>query len=336
MLKIIYILLSTLSLSQVLGWTEGLPDLMSYLLLILFAPTFGFFVLIGSLTDILYLPFLTDFLMYGILFGTLMTLILQGISLIVTKIFRLTKLNEKQWWLVWGIAVMANGFVYQFALINQQQVFTWGPEFLIIASIASAAIIFYFFVGLKKLIKLFFKKTRPKMTLEEKKNWQITWRVFLIIFWIWMGMSILSVGGWLAINTTPAMSSYAVLNAAVKNTCLLDPEKKNCPRTLEEISYIEPEEYKKKIVERNVQAKYVHDQESGLYTWMVRTTPDRVVIFDWRLVNETGLDFKEAKVGIWSNKVEEVEEMRAWRVEEEFWQFPEWDWSRGWNANNWW
>ncbi len=94
---------------------------------------------------------------------------------------------------------------------------------------------------------------------------------------------------------SPQGEQFFVLNAAIKNTCFMDPKKIGCPHNLTELSYLEPAQFA--IADKNTQMVYQYYPDQNLYTFIVRYSRTQAVIFDWRLVNENnGIDFKEVKV----------------------------------------
>jgi hypothetical protein len=94
----------------------------------------------------------------------------------------------------------------------------------------------------------------------------------------------------------PQASRFFIVNAAIKNTCFIDPERNNCPQTLEQIEYIEPSQYRSMRV--GTQVQYVYYPDQNVYTLVVRYSPVKAVVFDWRLVDEYTVDFHEFEVSI--------------------------------------
>jgi len=88
----------------------------------------------------------------------------------------------------------------------------------------------------------------------------------------------------------PQGNEFFNIHAAIKNTCLDDPEQINCPQKVEDISFIEPEEYQKLS---NTQASYLYDKSENRYTLVVRYSRNRAVLFDPRLKETLGRDFEE-------------------------------------------
>lgn len=84
----------------------------------------------------------------------------------------------------------------------------------------------------------------------------------------------------------PVASEYFVLNAAIKNTCFEDPDKRNCPVDLNGVIAIE-----NKIFSNLLQGKsafYNRDPQSGNYTLIVHHDRHRSVIFDSQLPQLSG------------------------------------------------
>lgn len=81
---------------------------------------------------------------------------------------------------------------------------------------------------------------------------------------------------------------YAPLNAAIKNTCVLDPAQKNCPHTVEEIKHLEPERFSSLLADKEVHYQYT---DKNNYTLMIVEKSGYIVIFDPRLKgSQQGLD----------------------------------------------
>lgn len=112
-------------------------------------------------------------------------------------------------------------------------------------------------------------------------------------------LCLLSLAFWFATYGTfhPQASRFHVINAAIKNTCFMDPKQENCPQTKEEIAYIEPQQYQDMI--DCCQVNYQYHPEINKYSLVVRYHPVRAVVFDWRLVDEIGIDFKEYKINLY-------------------------------------
>lgn len=119
----------------------------------------------------------------------------------------------------------------------------------------------------------------------------------------------------------PAASRYFVLNAAIKNTCIIDDKQENCPKTLEEIGYIEPQHFKDLM--RNTQAHYEYFPESNEYIFVVRYSPIRAVVFSPRLIEEHRIDFWEYEINLFGK--DEIDDPPNF---EGPWQFDNWDYSR--------
>ncbi len=76
-------------------------------------------------------------------------------------------------------------------------------------------------------------------------------------------------------------SKYFVLNAAIKNTCYLDPQKNHCPTNLEQLISIEPQKFIPLSQEAHLTYQYY--PQTNQYTLIVRQNDGRVAIFDPRL-----------------------------------------------------
>lgn len=109
---------------------------------------------------------------------------------------------------------------------------------------------------------------------------------------------------------SPPSAGYHVLNAAIKNTCFLDPQRNHCPKTVEDLINIEPEHFRELTKDAHLTYKYY--PYSNQYTLIIRNNDVwqnnyRVVIFDPRLATVknygTGLDFFDARVSDCKGKI---------------------------------
>lgn len=126
--------------------------------------------------------------------------------------------------------------------------------------------------------------------------------LFLTMFCLW--------SLWLIFpDDNPPSADYHVLNAAIKNTCFLDPQRNHCPKTAQDIINIEPERFTK--LTKDAHLTYEYYPESNQYTLIIRdenirNNNYRVVIFDPRLSSaedySKGLDFVDADVSICNGK----------------------------------
>lgn len=94
----------------------------------------------------------------------------------------------------------------------------------------------------------------------------------------------------------PIASNYFAVNAAIKNTCFLDPNRVHCPKTFEEIIAIEPQRFNDLLKGKTV--AYNYNPENNNYTLFVLNDNNRGVIFDpnFKQRNENGYDFLDIHV----------------------------------------
>lgn len=123
---------------------------------------------------------------------------------------------------------------------------------------------------------------------------------------------------WFGYPDNPQASRFNIINAAIKNTCFIDPNKENCPQDLEEISYIEPKQYQMMV--ECCQVNYQYDSVNNLYSLVIRYSPTRAVLFDWRLVDQSGIDFKEYQVNLLGK--DSLIDAPDWDGP---WEFEDWD-----------
>lgn len=98
------------------------------------------------------------------------------------------------------------------------------------------------------------------------------------------------------LNPTPQASYYFPLNAAIKNTCYLDPKMVHCPRTVEDLIAIQPQDFTSYLDKAHL--TYSYYPATNEYTLIARYSKRRAVIFDSRLKDERlgKPDFIEVKV----------------------------------------
>lgn len=116
-------------------------------------------------------------------------------------------------------------------------------------------------------------------------------KIFTVLFLIFNIIFLLAL--WFQ-GKDPRASEFFPLNAAIKNTCFLDPKRNHCPHTLEEISYIEPEKFAQDSA--IAQLYYQYDQQTNSYIFMVRYSQDQVAIFSNKLIPILSVDFGEYSV----------------------------------------
>ena len=95
------------------------------------------------------------------------------------------------------------------------------------------------------------------------------------------------------------------MNAAIKNTCLIDPLRNNCPKNLDEVMKLYPQEFTK-LTERYV-FTYQYYPEKNQYTLIarpknLRLSWNKVALFDPRLqkidtpYDTSGVDFADTPI----------------------------------------
>lgn len=107
----------------------------------------------------------------------------------------------------------------------------------------------------------------------------------------------------LILDDYPPSARYHVLNAAIKNTCFLDPQRNNCPKTAEGVISIEDVKFRNLTKDAHLTYKYY--PETNEYTLIIRNNNlrknnSRVAIFDPRLTTVKnygkGVDFIDTRV----------------------------------------
>lgn len=160
------------------------------------------------------------------------------------------------------------------------------------ATIGVPSLLFIIFRAITNFINNKIKRTSPNLN----KVFSII-RVLLLVYPFFVLFMLLH---WLFYNPLSkkvAYHSHHVLNAAVKNTCFIDPGKENCPKKLEDIKVIQEKEYLSTI--NNSQINYIYNQKENIYSLVIRYSPIRAAVFDPRLIETgNGSDYKEYDVSI--------------------------------------
>ncbi len=129
----------------------------------------------------------------------------------------------------------------------------------------------------------------------KKRELQLVQTLLLVISLIpFIFAAVFLIGFFQDPNWGPNGNKYFVLNAAIKNTCFVDPNGEHCPQKLEDIGVIEPKHFA--AAQREAQLIYRYYPDTGIYTLIVRYTPSRAIIFDPRFIPEHGNDLKEVRV----------------------------------------
>jgi hypothetical protein len=77
-------------------------------------------------------------------------------------------------------------------------------------------------------------------------------------------------------------SYYGQMHAAIKNTCLLDPDRRNCPKDVDGIIHIEPDNFV--FYKDNSYLFYEYREKENSYTFVaLKKDTRRGVVFDPRL-----------------------------------------------------
>lgn len=90
--------------------------------------------------------------------------------------------------------------------------------------------------------------------------------------------------------TNPSQPAH-IVNAAIKNTCYLDPLRRNCPTNLDQLKIIIPQDIQSDPSIQNVSYTYYPFEHQ--YTLIFKTAPNFYAIFDPLLqpYHEHGFDF---------------------------------------------
>lgn len=130
-------------------------------------------------------------------------------------------------------------------------------------------------------------------------NPKILFRFFTILFIFILSVFLAFVLGVFAIAfmegfDDPPSNGMHTVNAAIKNTCILDPNRLHCPKTLEDIVLIEPETLSPLLVQGTF--TYYYYPQSNEYTLIIRKgglTQYKAAIFDPILSSEGSPDFTD-------------------------------------------
>lgn len=169
------------------------------------------------------------------------------------------------------------------------KIFTWQVVFgslEVIYGIICLGLVFLVWKNSRTLLsKLIFLVSTPIFFLI------LTTFTFVILWFVYGG------------DDNPPSSHFHDVNAAVKNTCFLDPRRLHCPKTSEEVIAIEPQLLEPET--KDSELTYQYYPQTNQYTLIIRphnmqSSGSRVVIFDPRLSIAqgygNGLDFYDAEV----------------------------------------
>lgn len=120
-------------------------------------------------------------------------------------------------------------------------------------------------------------------------------------------------------NDNPPSAKYHQIHAAIKNTCYIDPERKNCPTNKEEIIRLYPETFGPLLA--NTEVTYEYNPEANHFTLIIRYKDLRysgytVALFDSKLTQSGnsspsygygGLDFYDPQVMKCGDKYEIID-----------------------------
>jgi len=141
-----------------------------------------------------------------------------------------------------------------------------------------------------KVILETYRKLIPRISII------IAFTIAMILAFILVSFLIIGIIG-IGIPTNGiASGSYPDLNAAIKNTCFLDPQKNHCPKTVQDIINIKPQSFVK--LTENAVLTYEYYPDTNQYTLIVREKSmwmnnNQVAVFDPRLtiVKNYGMGF---------------------------------------------
>lgn len=115
--------------------------------------------------------------------------------------------------------------------------------------------------------------------------------VFSFLAAFWLGVAVLIT--FIIVNEVYTQyMDFHVVNAAIKNTCFLDPDKKHCPTTMAEVIAIQPEVLEPLLKDTTVYFNHPSVDDPN-YTLLIKSRWASGVIFDPRLatMQENGADF---------------------------------------------
>lgn len=146
-------------------------------------------------------------------------------------------------------------------------------------------------------------------------------RVFLIFLSIYPFLVALGIFLFFWLETNLRAAEFFPLHAAIKNTCLSDPKRENCPQELRELSHIEPKHFAQ--AQECCQLQYVYDASTQQYSFVVRYDAQRAVVFDQRFLEKEGIDFKEFSVDLLGK--DRLHDAPEWPGP---WEFPDWEYGK--------
>jgi hypothetical protein len=223
--------------------------------------------------------------MFGIVWVALLVLSMKDVWVMKSKFKR---------WFDWVYLLMASGLLIAFGtavfnIVAEPILFGEQPLMNVIKFFGFTAAE----VGLVSVpllvsllsAKVFFKRNLARRFFQALAILPLIWGTVIALF----VLAIMQDGSF--------ANRYFKLHAAIKNTCLLDPLRSQCPTKLEELSYIEPLEFKQLAAITDFSYRY--DPTTNQYTFIARPTAKTAVVFDQRLIPLYGIDFKEYTVSTW-------------------------------------
>lgn len=309
---------------------ELLYTIYPWVLAVITAPLYIFFFIIERLfqTQNGIYAYVASALAWSVFPAAGVVFIAQLLSGTAQRQLKLPSVSSKRWWLIWGMIVLVANLIGLFTWFFPESELTIAlietpyiiGVWLSLAVIGFGASCFY---GVKLVLNFIFTHIK---TLQEKPRLThqlLTISMILAIF-PFLLLAVILIELFASPYKNPQASRFAVVHAAIKNTCLLDPRRDHCPQTLEEISYIEPQAYQGML--RGTQVNYVYYPDTNQYSLVIRYSPVNAVVFDQRLTRESSIDFKEYQVDLLGQ--DRLHNPPAWAGP---WELEEWQYTQ--NSN---
>ncbi len=103
----------------------------------------------------------------------------------------------------------------------------------------------------------------------------IFYGLFISAYLLFLGFIVYDEGN------NPISYSYFNVNAAIKNTCILDPQQNHCPHHVNDIIAIEPQTFEQQLKGKHL--TYSYYPQTNDYTLIIRHNDNQTAIFDSRI-----------------------------------------------------
>jgi len=264
---------------------------------------FPVMLLIGLLDLLTSQLLLQSFVWPGVYVAVSALGLLYGEQTIFSLITRQKKSKQQPrkatWFLVWLLQAIVGGLILQLAL----EMFAFFAYTNIILLLLGLGSIFFYVFQIAISVGGRFEK------LSQQRHWKYIGRsTTLTTLLLALYPFVVVIFGliWLFVDPVgnPQGSRFFPIHAMAQNRCYLEPERKYCPKNLEEYRLLDVQAYDAKM--QNTQVLYQYDETRQQFVLAIRYSPTRAVVFDRRFIELDGLDFQEFSVNPLTNRLQKT------------------------------